>query len=66
MPYSLEEAKLKSDFYRNQLDSDLIEFENNIRDLRAKQQLSGSADANKPLRDEDGKLVSYQYTTYVN
>ena len=30
MPYSLEEAKLKSDFYRNQLDSDLIEFENNL------------------------------------
>ena len=66
MPYSLEEAKLKSDFYRNQLDSDLIEFENNIRDLRAKQQLSGSADANKPLRDEDGKLVSYQSTTNVS
>jgi hypothetical protein len=66
MPYSLEEAKLKSDFYKNQLDSDLIEFENNIRDLRAKQQLSGSADANKPLRDEDGKLVSYQSTTNVS
>ena len=27
MPYSLEEAKLKSDFYKNQLDSDLIEHE---------------------------------------
>ena len=66
MPYSLEEAKLKSDFYKNQLDSDLIEFENNIRDLRAKQQLSGSADANNPLRDEDGKLVSYQSTTNVS
>ena len=66
MPYSLEEAKLKSDFYRNQLDSDLIEFENNIRDLKAKQQLSGSADANKPLRDENGKLVSYQSTSNVS
>jgi len=59
MPYSLEEAKLKSDFYRNQLDSDLIEFENRIRDLKAKQQISGSADANKPLRGEDGKFISF-------
>ena len=66
MPYSLEEAKLKSDFYRNQLDSDLIEFENRIRDLKAKQQISGSADANKPLRGEDGKLLSFQSTTNVS
>ena len=66
MPYSLEEAKLKSDFYRNQLDSDLIEFENRIRDLKAKQQISGSADANKPLRGEDGKLISFQSTTNVS
>ena len=66
MPYSLEEAKLKSDFYRNQLDSDLIEFENRIRDLKAKQQISGSTDANKPLRGEDGKLLSFQSTTNVS
>ena len=66
MPYSLEEAKLKSDFYRNQLDADLIEFENKIRDLKAKQQLSGSVEANKPLRDEDGKLISFQSATNVS
>lgn len=66
MPYSLEEAKLKSDFYKNQLDSDLIEFENRIRDLKSKQTISGSADANKALRDEDGKLISFQSTTNVS
>ena len=66
MPYSLEEAKNKSDFYRNQLDSDLIEFENRIRDLKSKQTISGSADANKPLRGEDGKLISFQSTTNVS
>ena len=66
MTYSLEEAKLKSDFYRNQLDADLIEFENKIRDLKAKQQLSGSVEANKPLRDEDGKLISFQSATNVS
>lgn len=66
MPYSLEEAKNKSDFYKNQLDSDLIEFENRIRDLKSKQTISGSADANKTLRDEDGKLISFQSTTNVS
>ena len=60
MPYLPSQARLKSDTYRNILDADITEQQERVIDLLAKQQLSGSIDANNPTRDEDGFLVSIE------
>ena len=60
MPYLPSQARLKSDAYRKILDADIIEQDEILRDLIAKQQVSGSIDANNPTRDEDGFLVSIE------
>ena len=60
MPYLPSQARLKSDAYRKILDADIIEQDEILKDLIAKQQVSGSIDANNPTRDEDGFLVSIE------
>jgi len=60
MPYLPSQARLKSDTYKNILDSDITEQQERILDLLAKQQISGSVDANNPTRDEEGFLVSIE------
>lgn len=63
MPYLPSQARLKSDTYKNILDSDITEQQEKVLDLLAKQQISGSVDANNPTRDEDGFLVSIEDPT---
>ena len=60
MPYLPSQARLKSDAYQKILDADITEQDEKLRDLIAKQQVSGSVDANTPLRDDDGFLVSFE------
>lgn len=60
MPYLPSDARLKSDYYQKILDSDIIEQEQIIADLKGKQQVSGSIDSNTQLRDENGYLVSVE------
>ena len=60
MPYLPSQARLKSDAYQKILDADITEQDEKLRDLIAKQQVSGSVDANNPTRDEDGFLVSIE------
>ena len=52
MPYLPSQARLKSDAYQKILDADITEQDEKLRDLIAKQQVSGSGDANNPTRDE--------------
>ena len=60
MPYLPSSARSKSDYYQKILDADKIEQQKLIRDLRNRQSQSGSIDANKPLRDENGFLTSVE------
>jgi hypothetical protein len=60
MPYLPSSARNKSDYYQKILDADKIEQQKLIRDLRNRQDQSGSIDANKPLRDENGFLTSVE------
>jgi len=63
MPYLPSDAEKKSQLYSNMINGDTLEYQNQIEDLKKKQQISGSADANSPLRDEDGILVSFESET---
>jgi len=63
MPYLPSDAAKKSQLYSNMINGDTLEYQNEIDDLKKKQQISGSADANSPLRDEDGILVSFESQT---
>ena len=63
MPYLPSDAAKKSRLYSNMINGDTLEYQNEIDDLKKKQQISGSADANSPLRDEDGILVSFESAT---
>ena len=60
MPYLPSSARNKSDYYQKILDADKIEQQKLIRDLRNRQDQSGSIDANNPLRDENGFLTSVE------
>ena len=60
MPYLPSDAAKKSRLYSNIINGDTLEYQNQIEDLKKKQQISGSLDANSPLRDEDGILVSFE------
>ena len=63
MPYLPSDAAKKSRLYNNIINGDTIEYQNEIEDLKKKQQISGSVNANSPLRDEDGILVSFESET---
>ena len=60
MPYLPEDAAKKSNLYNNLINGDRLEYEREIEDLIKKQQISGSADSNMPLRDDNGILVSFE------
>ena len=63
MPYLPSEAAKKSEKYDNIINGDIREYQSEINDLKGKQQVSASVDANSPLRDEDGELVSFESAT---
>ena len=63
MPYLPSEAAKKSQLYSNMINGDTLEYQSEINDLKNKQQVSASMDANTPLRDEDGILVSFESET---
>ena len=60
MPYLPSSARKKSLYYQKLLDADIIEQEDIFRDLKLKQEVSGSIDAIEPLRDENGDLISIE------
>ena len=63
MPYLPSKAAEKSQVYNNIINGDTLEYQSEINDLKNKQQVSASVDANSPLRDEDGVLVSFESAT---
>ena len=63
MPYLPSKAAEKSQVYNNIINGDIREYQSEINDLKDKQQVSASIDANSPLRDEDGVLVSFESAT---
>ena len=63
MPYLPSDAAKKSQLYNNIINGDTREYQEEINDLKNKQQVSASIDANSPLRDEDGVLVSFESET---
>ena len=63
MPYLPSDAEKKSQLYSNMINGDTLEYQSEINDLKNKQQVSASMDANTPLRDEDGILVSFESET---
>ena len=66
MPYLPSEAAKKSQKYDNIINGDTREYQSEINDLKDKQQVSASIDANSPLRDEDGVLVSFESATPIS
>ena len=60
MPYLPSEAAKKSELYNNILNGAELEYQRAVEFLKQQQQISGSVDANTPLRDDDGFLVSFE------
>tara|TARA_Y100001973_G_scaffold94086_1_gene145689 strand:+ start:1178 stop:1873 length:696 start_codon:yes stop_codon:yes gene_type:complete len=60
MPYLPSDAEKKSELYSNIINSDRLELSNKIEALKNNQNISGSIDANTPLRDDNGILVSFE------
>ena len=61
MPYLPSEAKKKSELYDNVLSGDVLEYQNEIEDLKKSLNISGSVvDAKQPLRDSSGVLQSFE------
>jgi len=60
MPYLPSEAAKKSKLYSNILNGAEIEYQKEIDFLKQQQAISGSVDANTPLRDDEGFLVSFE------
>ena len=63
MPYLPSEAAKKSKVYSNILNGPEIEYQKEIDFLKQQQAISGSVDANTPLRDDEGFLVSFEGET---
>lgn len=63
MPYLPSEAAKKSKVYSNILNGAEIEYQKEIDFLKQQQAISGSVDANTPLRDDEGFLVSFEGET---
>ncbi len=61
MPYLPSEAKKKSELYDNVLSGDVLEYQNEIEDLKKSLNISGSVvDAKQPLRNSSGVLQSFE------
>lgn len=63
MPYLPSEAAKKSKLYSNILNGAEIEYQKEIEFLKQQQSISASIDANTPLRDDEGFLVSFESET---
>ena len=63
MPYLPSEAAKKSKLYSNILNGAEIEYQKEIEFLKQQQSISASIDANTPLRDDEGFLVSFEGET---
>ena len=61
MPYLPSEARKKSELYDNVLGGDVLEYQNEIEDLKKSLNISGSVvDSKQPLRDSKGILQSFE------
>jgi len=61
VPYLPSEARKKSELYDNILSGDVLEYQNEIEDLKKKTTISGSVvDAKAPLRNSEGILQSFE------
>ena len=61
MPYLPSEARKKSELYDNVLGGDVLEYQNEIEDLKKSLNISGSVvDSKQPLRDSSGVLQSFE------
>jgi len=61
MPYLPSEARKKSELYDNVLGGDVLEYQNEIEDLKKSLNISGSVvDAKQPLRNSEGILQSFE------
>ena len=61
MPYLRSEARKKSELYDNVLGGDVLEYQNEIEDLKKSLNISGSVvDAKQPLRNSSGVLQSFE------
>ena len=61
MPYLPSDARKKSELYDNVLSGDVLEYQNEIEDLKKSLNISGSVvDAKQPLRDSSGVLQSFE------
>ena len=60
MPYTIKKAR-NTEFYKNVQDSDEQKHLKRLEEDKKRHQISGSAlDANNPLRDDNGTLISYE------
>ena len=61
MPYLRSEARKKSELYDNVLGGYVLEYQNEIEDLKKSLNISGSVvDSKQPLRDSSGVLQSFE------
>ena len=61
MPYLPSDARKKSELYDNVLSGDVLEYQNEIEDLKKSLNISGSGvDSKQPLRDSSGVLQSFE------
>ena len=61
MPYLPSDDKKKSELYDNVLSGDVLEYQNEIEDLKKSLNISGSVvDSKQPLRDSSGVLQSFE------
>ena len=61
MPYLPSDAKKKSELYDNVLSGDVLEYQNEIEDLKKSLNISGSVvDSKQPLRNSEGILQSFE------
>ena len=60
MPYLPSDAEKKSELYNKIINANRFELSSRIENLKNQQNISGSIDANTPLRDDEGFLVSFE------
>ncbi len=60
MPYLPSDAEKKSELYNKIINANRLELSSRIENLKKQQNISGSIDANTPLSDNEGFLVSFE------
>ena len=65
MPYLPSDARKKSELYDNVLSGDVLEYQNEIEDLKKSLNISGSVvDAKQPLRDSTEEQISTEQVEF--